>query len=151
MQCWRGPATISDFDLKWVRRSLSTQYKLFQSCCFYPPYCTVECFVNIPPSSQPDRALSALTYGLKPSCNLSQSCYGRTPIACAHTTGNSNAHLSQVSYRNLLTSKYKQGCNQGEYSHAQVYHKLNTHQLHLNAPYKHISVSVATSPVERTN
>jgi hypothetical protein len=76
--------------------------------------------VDIPPNSQPDRALSALTYGLKPSCNLSQLCYGRTPIACTHTTGNSNAHLSQVSYRNLLTSQYKQGCNQGEYSHAQV-------------------------------
>jgi hypothetical protein len=107
--------------------------------------------VDIPPSSQPDRALSALTYGLKPSCNLSQSCYGRTPIACAHTTGNSNAHPRQVSYRNLLTHQYKQGCNQGEYYHAQVYQKLNTHQLHLNAPYKHLSVSVATSPVERTN
>jgi hypothetical protein len=106
--------------------------------------------VDSPPSSQPDRALSALTYGLKPSCNLSQSCYGRTPIACAHTTGNSNAHLSQVSYRNLITSQYKQGCNQGEYSHVQVYQKLNTHQLHLNAPYKHLSASVATSPVERT-
>jgi hypothetical protein len=107
-------------------------------------------FVDIPPSSQPDLALSALTYGLKPSCNLSQSCYGRMPIACAHTTGNINAHPSQVSYRNLLTSQYKQGCSQGEYSHAQVYHKLNTHHLHLNAPYKHFSVSFATSPVERT-
>jgi hypothetical protein len=107
--------------------------------------------VDIPPSSQPDRALSALTYGLKPSCNISQSRYGRTPIACAHTTGDSNAHLIQVSYRNLLTAQYKQGCNQGDYSHTQVYQKLNTHQLHLNAPYKHLSASVATSPVERTN
>jgi hypothetical protein len=107
--------------------------------------------VDIPLSSQPDRALSALTYGLKPSCNLSQSRYGRKPIACAHTTGDSNAHLSQVSYRNLLTAQYKQGCNQDEYSHTQVYQKLNTHQLHINAPYKHISASVATSPVERTN
>jgi hypothetical protein len=122
-------------------------------------YCTVGrepalylyVIVDIPPSSQPDRALSALTYGLKPSCNLSQSCYGRTPIACAQITGNSNAHLSQVSYRNLLTSHYKKGCNQGEYSHTQVYQKLNTNQLHLNAPYKHLSASVATSPVERTN
>jgi hypothetical protein len=109
------------------------------------------CVDNPPPRSQPDRVLSALTYGLKPSCNLSQSCYGRTPIACAHTTGNSNVHLSQVSQRNLLTSHYKQGCNQGEYSHAQVYQKLNTHQLHLNAPYKHLSANVATSPAERTN
>jgi hypothetical protein len=107
--------------------------------------------VDTPPSSQPDRALSALTYWLKPSCNLSQSRYGCTPIACAHTTGDSNAHLSQVSYRNLLTAQYTQGCNQCEYSHTQVYHKLNTHQLHLNAPYKHLSVSVSTSPVERTN
>jgi hypothetical protein len=106
---------------------------------------------DITPSSQPDRALSALTYGLKPSCNLSQSRYGRTPIACAHTTGDSNAHLSQVSYRNLLTTQYKQGCNQCEYFHTEVYQKPNTHQLHLNAPCKHLSASVSTSPVERTN
>jgi hypothetical protein len=106
---------------------------------------------DITPSSQPDRALSALTYGLKPSCNLSQSHYGRTPIACAHTTGNSNAHLIQVSYRNLLTTQYKQGCNQCEYFHTQVYQKLNTHQMHLNAPYQRLSTSVPTSPVERTN
>jgi hypothetical protein len=105
-----------------------------------------------PPSSQPYRALSTLSYGLEPICNLSQSCYGRTPIACAHTTGNSNNHLSQVSYRDLLRSQYKQECNQGEYSHRQVYHNLNTHQLHLNAPsYKHLSASVSTLPVERTN
>jgi hypothetical protein len=107
--------------------------------------------VDIPLSSQPDRALSALSYGLKPICNLSHSCYGRTPIACAHTTGNSNTHLSQVSYRNLLRSQYKQEYNQCEYSHTQVYHNINTHQLHLNAPYKHLSVIVSTSPVERTN
>jgi hypothetical protein len=105
---------------------------------------------DIHPISQPDRALSALTYGLKPSCNLSQSRYGRTPIAYAHTTGDSNAHLSQVSYRNLLTAQYTQGCTQGEYFHTQVYQKLNTHQLHINAPYKHLSASVPTSPVERT-
>jgi hypothetical protein len=105
---------------------------------------------DITPSSQPDRALSALTSGLKPRCNLSQSRYGRTPIACAHATGDSNAHLSQVSYRNLLTTQYKQGCNQCEYFHTPVYQKLNTHQMHLNAPYKHLSVSVPTSPVERT-
>jgi hypothetical protein len=97
------------------------------------------------------RALSALSYGLKPICNLSQLCYGRTPIACAHTTGNSNTHLSQVSYRNLLRSQYKQEFNQGNYSHTQVYQNLNTHQLHLNATYKHLSVSVSTSPVERAN
>jgi hypothetical protein len=107
--------------------------------------------VYIPPSSQPDWALSALSYGLKSSCNLSQSCYGRTPIACAHTTGNSNTHLSQVSYKNLLRSQYKQDCNQGEYSHTQVYQNRNTHQLHRNALYKHLSASVSTSPVERTN
>jgi hypothetical protein len=71
--------------------------------------------VDITPSSKPDRALSALTYGLKPICNLSQSCYGRTPIACAHTTGKSNTHLSQVSYRNLLIYQYKQECKQSEY------------------------------------
>jgi hypothetical protein len=108
-------------------------------------------YADITPSSQPDRALSALTYGLKHSCNLSQSHYGRTPIACTHTTGNSNAHLSKISYRNLLTTQYKQGCNQCEYFHTQVYQKLNTHQLHLNAPYKHLSASVPTSPVERNN
>jgi hypothetical protein len=106
---------------------------------------------DITPSSQPERALSALTSGLKPSCNLSQSRHGRTPIACAHTTGKSNTNLSQVSYRNLLTTQYKQGCNQCEYFHTQVYQKLNTHQLHLNSPYKHLSASVPTSPVERTN
>jgi hypothetical protein len=107
--------------------------------------------VDISPSSQPDRALSALSYVLKPICNLSQSCYGHTPIACAHTTGNSNTHLSQVSYRNLLRHQYKQECNQGEYSHTQVYQHLNTHQLHLNEPYKHLSASVSILPVERTN
>jgi hypothetical protein len=109
------------------------------------------CVDTPPPISQPDRALSALSYGLKPICNLSQSCYRCTPIACAHTTGNSNAHLSQFSYRKLLRYHYKQECNQGGYSHTQVYQNLNTHQLHLNAPYKHISASVSTSPVERTN
>jgi hypothetical protein len=107
--------------------------------------------VDITPSSQPNRALSALSYGLKPICNLSQSCYGRTPIACAHTTGNSNTHLSQVSYRNLLRSQYKQECNQCEHSHTKVYLNLNTHQLHLNEPYKHLSASVSTSPVEHTD
>jgi hypothetical protein len=108
-------------------------------------------FVYISPSSQPDRALSALNYGLTPSYHLSQSCHGCTTIACAHTTGNSNTHLIQVSYRNLLRSQYKQGCNQCEHSYTQVYQHLNDHQLHLNAPYKHISVSISTSPVERTN
>jgi hypothetical protein len=110
-----------------------------------------ELVADITPSSQPDRALSALTSGLKPSCNLSQSRHGRTSIACAHTTGDSNTNLSQVSYRDLLTTQYKQGCNQCEYFHTQVYQKLNTHKLHLNAPYKHLSVSVPTWPVERTN
>jgi hypothetical protein len=64
------------------------------------------------PSSQTDQALSTLNYGLTPNCNLSQLRHGHTPIACAHTTGNSNTYLSQVSYRNLLISQYKQGCNQ---------------------------------------
>jgi hypothetical protein len=64
--------------------------------------------VDIPPSSQPERALSALIYGLRPNCNISQSSYGRTPIACAHTTGDSNARLSQISYRNLPTAQYRQ-------------------------------------------
>jgi hypothetical protein len=77
--------------------------------------------VDISPSSQPDRALSALSYGLTPNCNLSQSRHGHTPIACAHTTGNSNTHPTQVSYRNLLRSQYKQGCNQCEQSYTQVY------------------------------
>jgi hypothetical protein len=68
--------------------------------------------VDISPSSQPDRTLSALNYGLTPNCNLSQSRYGHMPIAYAHTTGNSYKYLSKVSYRNLLRSQYKQGCNQ---------------------------------------
>jgi hypothetical protein len=120
--------------------------ELSQSC-----HITILEIADITPSSQPNRALSALTSGLKPSCNLSQSRYGRKPIACAHTTGDSNTNLSQVSYRNLLTTQYKQGCNQCECFHTHVYQKLNTHQLHLNAPYKHLSASVPTSPVERTN
>jgi hypothetical protein len=107
--------------------------------------------VHISPSSQPDRALSALKYVLTPNCNLSQSCHERTPIACAHTTGNSNTHLIQVSYRKLLRSQYKKGCNQGEHSYTQVYQNRNAHQLHLNAPYKHLSVSVSTSPLDRSN
>jgi hypothetical protein len=72
-------------------------------------------------------------------------------IACTHTTGNSNTYLSQVSYRNLLRYQYEKGCNQCEHSYTQVYQHLNAHQLHINAPYKHLSVSVSTSPVERTN
>jgi outer membrane biosynthesis protein TonB len=73
--------------------------------------------VDISPSSQPDRSLSALSYGLKPNCNLSQSRQGHIPIACAHTTGNSNTHLRQVSYKNLLRSQYTQGCNQCKPTH----------------------------------
>jgi hypothetical protein len=106
--------------------------------------------VDISPSSQPDWALSALNYGLTPNCNLSQSRHRHTPIACAQTTGNSNNQLSQVSYRNLLRSQYKQGCNQCEHSYTQVYQHLNDYRLHLNAPYRHLSVSVSTS-VERNN
>jgi hypothetical protein len=53
--------------------------------------------VDISPISQTNRALSTLSYGLTPNCNLSQLRHGHIPIACAHTTGNSNAHLSQVS------------------------------------------------------
>jgi hypothetical protein len=102
---------------------------------------TVMVTVDISPSSQPGRALSALNYGLTPNSNLSQLRHERTPIACAHTTGNSHTHMSRVSYRNLLRSQYKQGCNQCEHSHTQVYQHLNDHQLHLDAPYKHLSVS----------
>jgi hypothetical protein len=107
--------------------------------------------VDISPSSQPDWALSTLRYRLKPNCNLSQPCHGHTPIACAHTTSNSNTHLRQVSYRNLLRSQYKQGFDQCEQSYVQVYQHLNAHQLHLNAPYKNISVIVSTSYLGRTN
>jgi hypothetical protein len=107
--------------------------------------------VDISPSSQPDRALSALSYVLTPNCNISQSRQGHTPITCAHTNGNINTHLSQVSYINLIRSQYKQGCNQCEQSYTQVYQHINAHQLHLNAPYKHISVIVSTLPVGRTN
>jgi hypothetical protein len=106
---------------------------------------------DIYPSSQPDRALSALNYRLTPNCNLSQSHHKHTPIACAHTTGNSNTYLSEVSYINLLRSHYKQACNQCEHFYTQVYHHLIAHQLHLNAPYNHLSVVVLTSPVRRTN
>jgi hypothetical protein len=76
--------------------------------------------VDLSPRCQPDRAISTLNYGLTPNCNLSHSRHGRTPIACAHTTGNSNTHLSQVSYINLLRSQYTQGCNQCEHSYTQV-------------------------------
>jgi hypothetical protein len=107
--------------------------------------------VDISPSSQSDRALSALSYGLKPNCNLFQSHHGHAPIACAHTTGNSNNNLSQVSYINLLRSQYKQGCNQCDHSYTQVYQHLNAHQMHLNAPYKHLSAIVSTCPVGNTN
>jgi hypothetical protein len=107
--------------------------------------------VDISPSSQPDRVLSSLSYGLKSNYNLFQSRHGHTPIACTHTTGNSNTHLSQVLYRNLLRSQYKQGCNQCGQSYTQVYQHLNACQSHLNAPYKHISVIVSTSPVGSTN
>jgi hypothetical protein len=95
-------------------------------------------FVDISPISQPNRALSALSYGLKPNCNLSQLCHGHMPIACTHTTGN------------LLRSQYTQGCNQCEDSYTQVYQHLNARQLHINAPYKHLSVIVSTSHVGRT-
>jgi hypothetical protein len=71
----------------------------------------MESAVDIYPSSQPDRELSALNYGLTPTCNLAQLRHGRTPIACAHTTGNINTHLSQVSYRNLLRSQYVTNVN----------------------------------------
>jgi hypothetical protein len=81
-------------------------------CHHYIAYQTV----YISPSSQPHRALSTLNYGLTPNCNLSQLHHGHTSIACAHTTGNSNTYLSQVSYRNLLRSHYKQRCNQCEHS-----------------------------------
>jgi hypothetical protein len=64
--------------------------------------------LDIPPSSQPDQGLSALSYRLTPTHNLSQSHHRHIPIACAHTTGYSNAPLSQVSYGNLLRSKYTQ-------------------------------------------
>jgi hypothetical protein len=103
--------------------------------------------VDISPSSQPDRALSTISYGPKPNCNLSQLRHGNMPIACAQATGNSNTYLSQVSYRNLLRSHYKQGCNQCEHSYTHVYQHLNAHQLHLNAIYKHLSAIVLTSPV----
>jgi hypothetical protein len=107
--------------------------------------------VDISPISHPDRALSALSYGLRPNCNLSQSHHGHMPIACAHTTDNSNTHLSRVSYRNLLRNQYRQGFSQCEKSYTQLYQHLNAHQLHLNAPYKHLSLIVSTVPVGRNN
>jgi hypothetical protein len=59
--------------------------------------------VDISPISQPDRALSALDYGLTPNCNLSQSRHKGTAIACAHTTGNSRSHIE--TYLDLSTNK----------------------------------------------
>jgi hypothetical protein len=100
--------------------------------------------VDLSSRRQHERALSALNYGLTPYCNLSQSHHGRMPIVCAHTTGNMNTYLSQVSYINILRSQYKQGCNQCEHSYTQVYQNLNAHQLHINAPYKHLSASIST-------
>jgi hypothetical protein len=41
---------------------------------------TLQGCVDIPPSSQPDRALSTLTYGLKQNYNLSQLCHERTDL-----------------------------------------------------------------------
>jgi hypothetical protein len=82
-----------------------------------PPSTLTRARVDIFPSSNPDRALSALNYELTPNCNLSQLHHERTPIACVHTTGNSNTNLSQVSYRNILRYKYPQVCNQCEHSH----------------------------------
>jgi hypothetical protein len=105
--------------------------------------------VDISPSSHPDWALSSLRYGPKLNCNLSQSHHGHMSIACAHTTGNSNTHLRQVSNINLCRYQYKQGCNL--HSHTQVYKYLDVNQLYLNAPYKHLCVIVSTSPVGRTN
>jgi hypothetical protein len=107
--------------------------------------------VYISPISQPDREISALSYGLKPNCNIFQLIDGHTPITCTHTTGSSNSYLSQVSYRNMLISQYTQGCNQREHSCTQVHQNLNGHQMHLNAPYNHISAIVSTSPAGRTN
>jgi hypothetical protein len=106
--------------------------------------------VEISPSSQPERALSTLSYRLKPNYNLSQSRRGHVPIACAHITGNSTNYQNHFSYINLLRSQYKQGCNQCEHSYTQVYHHLNAHHLHMNAPYKHFSAIVSTLSVGRT-
>jgi hypothetical protein len=135
-KCMR-PYYLHDKQSPMVRHN--TRLAILRSC------------VDISPRSQPDRALSTLNYGLTSNGNLSQSRHGHTPIACAHTTGNSNTYLSQVSYRNLLISQYTKGCNQCEYSYTQVYQHLNAHQMHINAPYKHLSVIVSTSPVGRTN
>jgi hypothetical protein len=107
--------------------------------------------VDISPRFQPNWALSTLSYGLTLNCNLFKSYHGRMPITCTHTTGNSNTHLSHVSYRNLLRSQYKQGCNQCEHSYTKVYQHLNAHQLHINVPYKHLGVIVSNSHVGRTN
>jgi hypothetical protein len=73
------------------------------------------------------------------------------PIACARTTGYSNAPQSQVSHGNLLRSKYTQACNQGNHSYTEVYQHINAHQMHPNAPYTHLNAIVSTSPVVRNN
>jgi hypothetical protein len=106
---------------------------------------------DIFPSSQPDRELSALSYGLTPDYNLSQSQHGHMLIACAHTTGNSNTHLRQVSHGDLLRYKCIQVCNQGNQSYTEMYQRLNAHLLHLNAPYTHVSVIISTWPAGCNN
>jgi hypothetical protein len=73
--------------------------------------------VDIYPRFQPNQALSALSYGLKPNFNLFQSRHGHMSIACAHVTVYSNAPLIQVSHVNLLRDKYTQSCNQGNDSY----------------------------------
>jgi hypothetical protein len=133
-----------------IQRS-NLSFKDFHIILYMHTYCSYcEC-VAISLSSQPDRTLSTLSYGLKTNCNLSQSHHGHMSITCTHTTGNSNTNLSQVSYIKLLRSQYKQGCNQCEHSYTPVYHHLNAHQLHINAPYKHLIVIFSTSPVGLTN
>jgi hypothetical protein len=107
--------------------------------------------IDIHPSSQPDRALSALNDGPKPSCNLSQLHHGRMPIACAYTTGYSITPLSQVSHRKLRRSQYTQERDQGNHSYTKVYQHLNAPQMHPNASYRHLSAIFLASPLGRTN
>jgi hypothetical protein len=104
--------------------------------------------VDIPPSSWPDRALSALNYGPEPSCNLSRKSHRHKPITCAHTTCYSITPLIHMIHRNLNRSMHTQECNHA-YTH--VYGHLNAPHMHLNGPYRHSNVLVLASPVRPNN
>jgi hypothetical protein len=104
--------------------------------------------VDISPSSLPDRALSALHYGPEPSCNLSRSCHGHMPIACAHTTSYSVTPLGQMVHSNPNRSVHTQKCN---HTYIHTYGHLNASSNNINASYRHMNALVSASPVRPAN